>query len=100
MKTVSNKDRKDEDLHRRLRRKSYYAINELAELLDVNVWTIRLWVNRFNILKPRLNQKGNLLFTYEDAEKIGTICHLTKVKDITLEKVRKYLEECYSTTAA
>ena len=92
MKSVSNKEREAKNPTSRLRRKGYYSINELAESFDVNVWTIRLWVNRFDILEPRLDKKGNLLFTPEDAERIGTIYNLSKKRGTTLYHVRKHLE--------
>jgi DNA-binding transcriptional MerR regulator len=100
MKTVINKKAKAENRPRILRRKSYYSINELAELFGVNDWTIRLWVNRFKILTPHRNKNGTLLFTPEDAKRIGTICNLSKAKDITLRKIRKYFEAGGSAIAA
>jgi DNA-binding transcriptional MerR regulator len=87
MKTVRNK----KDLRERLGQKSFYYISELAELFGENEWTIRLWVNRFDILKPHFDKKGNVTFSPDDAERIGIISHLAKEKNMTLEKVSKHL---------
>ena len=90
MKT-RNKNTKIENLPKGLKRKNYYPLNELAEHFGVSVWTIRLWANRFNMIKPHLDKKGNLMFSAENAERIGIICRLSKKKGMTLETVRKSL---------
>jgi DNA-binding transcriptional MerR regulator len=69
------------------------SIDEVADRFGVNVWTVRLWINRFTVLKPRRNVKGNLFFTSEDVEKIEAICRLTKVKGMKLEEARKHLHK-------
>ena len=74
------------------RQKKSYSINEVADIFKVNVWTIRLWCNRFEILEPQLNKKGGILFTPADVERIGVISHLAKEKNMTLDDVRKELE--------
>jgi len=73
-------------------RKRCYSINEVVQMFGVNAWTIRMWSNRFDILKPGRDPNGDLLFTSADMERIGTICHLSKVKGMTLKRVKKYLE--------
>jgi len=99
MKTTG-KNTKVENLPKGLKRKNYYPLNELAEHFGVSVWTIRLWANRFNMIKPHLDKKGNLMFSAENAERIGIIFHLSKKKGMTLNRVRKYLEEGGNKTAA
>ena len=74
------------------RRKSYYSINEAAEIFGVNMWTIRLWCNKFGIPKPLLDKDGNILFTSADMNKIELISGLTKKKGMTIAGVRKRLE--------
>jgi len=67
-------------------------MNEVAEMFDVDVWTIRLWANRFfDILNCSLDKEGNLLFSSKDINKIETICHFTKNRGMTLSDVRKHL---------
>ena len=99
MKT-RDKNTKVENLPKELKKKSYYSLNELAEHFGVSVWTIRLWVNRFDILKPCFDKNDNLMFSSDDAERIGIICRLSKMKGMTLNRVRKYLEEGGNKTAA
>ena len=74
------------------RKEGCLSINEVAEMFGVNVWTLRLWANRFDILKPYRDKKGDIVFTLSDVDRIGTICRLTKKKGITLEDIRKRLE--------
>ena len=81
-------------------KKSYYSVNELAERLNENVWTLRLWANRFDILKPCFDKNDNLMFSSDDAEKIETICRLSKKKGMTINRVRKYLDEGGKTAVA
>jgi len=66
-------------------------ITEMAEMFGVNVWTIRLWVDRFDVLKPCRNEYGEISFPRADVKKVETICRLTKKRGMTLEKVRKHL---------
>ena len=74
------------------RKKSSYSISEVANMFNVDIWTIRLWANRFDILKPYRNKKDDIIFTLTDLDKIGIICNLTKKKGTKLEEVRKHLQ--------
>ena len=71
--------------------KSRRSINEVAQLLNVNEWTIRFWANKLHILKPRQNHQGDVLFAPEDVHKIELISHLTNKKGIKLKDVLKHL---------
>jgi DNA-binding transcriptional MerR regulator len=68
------------------------SINEVARMFGVNEWTIRLWIDRFEILKPRRDAGDKLYFSPTDVKRIKLIHDLTTIKDITLEDVRKHLE--------
>ena len=68
---------------------------EAAKMFNVNEWTIRLWVDRFNILKPRRNRNGVLFFTSAEIDMIEVIYRLSQEKGMTLELARKYLERDY-----
>jgi len=72
--------------------KSYYTIDEVAELFNVNTWTIRSWANRFKPLQPCQSKNGNILFTSADVERIGLINNLTKKRGITAKEVCELLE--------
>jgi len=71
--------------------KLFYAIGEVAEMLNVPVSTIRFWENEFDILKPRKNKKGNRLFTAGDIKNLKIIHHLVKEKGMTLAGAKKQL---------
>ena len=71
--------------------KLYYAIGEVAEMLNVPVSTVRFWENEFDILKPMKNKKGNRLFTQADIKNLRIIHHLVKEEGMTLEGARKKL---------
>lgn len=64
--------------------KIYYSMGEVAEMFDVNSSLIRFWEQKFDILRPHKNKKGNRLFTPEDIENLKIIYHLVKEKGMTL----------------
>ena len=57
-------------------RKIYYTMGEVSEMFDVNPSLIRFWEQKFDILKPDKNKKGNRLFTPKDVENLKLIYHL------------------------
>jgi len=69
-----------------------YTVREVAEMFDLSEWTIRMWCNRFDILKCRRNDRGDIIFFPENVRIIGMICCLTKKKRMTLAGVRKHLK--------
>ena len=73
--------------------KESYSLDEVSELCGVNVWTIRFWADRFDIIRPRRDKKGNLRFAPDDVERFRMICHLTKTKGIKRTDVQQYLLE-------
>ena len=78
--------------------KLYYAIGEVAEMLNVPVSTVRFWENEFDILKPMKNKKGNRLFTQADVKNLKIIHHLVKEEGMTLDGARKKLSGRYEET--
>lgn len=73
--------------------KLLYTMGEVAEMFDVNQSLIRFWEQRFKILKPKKNKKGNRLFTPEDIKKLDLIYFLVKEKGMTLSGAEKCLKE-------
>jgi DNA-binding transcriptional MerR regulator len=71
--------------------KLFYAIGEVAEMLNVPVSTVRFWENEFDVLKPRKNKKGNRLFTAGDIKNLKIIHHLVKEKGMTLAGAKKQI---------
>ena len=64
--------------------KVYYSMGEVSEMFDVRPSLIRFWEQKFDILKPRKNSKGNRLFTPEDVDNLALIYHLVKERGMTL----------------
>jgi DNA-binding transcriptional MerR regulator len=78
--------------------KLYYAIGEVAEMLEVPISTIRFWENEFDILKPMKNKKGNRLFTQTDIKNLRIIHHLVKEEGMTLSGAKKRLSQKWDET--
>ena len=73
--------------------KLYYSIGEVADMFKVNASQLRYWENEFDILKPKLNKKGNRLFTPEDIESYKIIFNLLRIQKLTMEGAKQYLKE-------
>lgn len=73
----------EEKTHHKIER-IYYSMGEVSEMFDVNPSLIRFWEQKFDILKPHKNKKGNRMFTPEDVENLKIIYHLVKEKGMTL----------------
>jgi DNA-binding transcriptional MerR regulator len=78
--------------------KLFYAIGEVAEMLNVPVSTVRFWENEFDVLKPRKNKKGNRLFTADDIKNLKIIHHLVKEKGMTLAGAKKQISTRWEET--
>ena len=74
-------------------RKIYYTMGEVSEMFDVNPSLIRFWEQKFDILKPDKNKKGNRLFSPRDVENLKLIYHLVKENGMTLAGAAKRLRE-------
>ncbi len=72
--------------------KIYYTMGEVTEMFDVNASLIRFWEQRFDVLKPEKNKKGNRLFTPADIKNLEIIYHLVKERGMTLAGAEKYLK--------
>ncbi len=72
--------------------KLYYSISEVAEMFKVNQSLLRLWDGQFEMIQPKLNKKGNRMFTPQDIEVYKIIFKL-KEQGLTIQGIKKYLEE-------
>ena len=81
------------DTMERKNRKIYYTMGEVSEMFDVNPSLIRFWEQKFDILKPDKNKKGNRLFTPKDVENLKLIYHLVKENGMTLAGAAKRLRD-------
>lgn len=73
--------------------KAYYTIGEVSELFAVNASLIRFWHKEFSQIKPKINAKGNRLFTPKDVLTIQRIYQLVKVEGFTLDGAKKSLKQ-------
>ena len=67
-----------------------YSIDDIMELYGLDQWTIRMWIDRFEIQGYLSTADGGMLFTRRAAEQIGVICRLMK-KRMKLKEIREYL---------
>ena len=72
--------------------KEYFSIDEVEEMFGVNIWTIKFWINRFDILQPFRNKAGDFIFSNIDVERIGIISWLVKNEGMNLKSIREYLK--------
>ena len=75
------------------KKKLFYSIGEVAEMLGEQTSAVRYWEKEFDIIKPQKNKKGNRLFTVEDVENLKMIHYLLKEKGMTIAGVRKKMSE-------
>ncbi len=73
--------------------KKYYGIGLVAEMFKVNISLIRFWEKEFDILKPKLNGKGDRHFRPEDVRNLKLIHHLLREKKYTIEGAREFLKK-------
>ena len=72
--------------------KQYYPIGEVAEMFGVNTSLIRFWTNEFEMIKPRLNRKGDRLFRPIDIKNLLLIHELLRGKKLTIQGAKQYLK--------
>lgn len=73
--------------------KKYYSIGIVANMFKVNVSLIRFWEKEFDMLKPKLNGKGDRHFRPEDVKILKQIHHLLREKKYTIEGARAFLKQ-------
>ena len=61
--------------------KRYYAIGEVAQLLNVPPSMIRFWEKEFPSLQPQKNKQGARRYTQRDVEQIKKVYLLPKESD-------------------
>ncbi len=79
----------DEELFK----KQYYSIGKVAKMFNVNISLIRFWEKEFDILKPKLNGKGDRHFRPEDVKNLQHIHHLLRVKKYTIEGANEFIKK-------
>jgi DNA-binding transcriptional MerR regulator len=72
--------------------KKYYSIGLVAQMFKVNISLIRFWEKEFDIIKPKLNGKGDRHFRPEDVKNLKLIYHLLREKKYTIDGARVFLK--------
>ncbi len=81
--------------------KVYYSISEVATMFQVNTSLIRFWHKEFEtFIKPKINAKGNRLFTPKDIVNFSKIYQLVKEQGYTLDGAKKALKSKSPTQSA
>ena len=72
--------------------KTYYSIEEVANMFDVNKSTLRYWLKEFPKLKPKTSDSGVRMYNDKDIETLKVIYNLVKVRGFKLAAARKMLQ--------
>ena len=79
--------------HRRARRRTFYSIGEVCEMLDLKPHVLRYWETQFPGLAPTKNRAGNRVSQADDLELIALIRRLVHDERYSIEGARKRLAE-------
>lgn len=72
--------------------KKYYAIGEVAQLLNVSTSLIRFWEKKFPALHPHKNQQGLRRYTQADINQLRKIYQLVKAQNYTLKGAKEAMK--------
>ena len=67
-------------------------MGEVSKMFGVNASLIRFWEKEFDIIKPKMNKKGNRMFTKDDVDNFHLIFHLVKERGYTLQGAKDQLK--------
>jgi DNA-binding transcriptional MerR regulator len=79
--------------YRRARRRTFYSIGEVCEMLDLKPHVLRYWETQFPGLSPTKNRAGNRVYQADELELIALIRRLVHDERYTIEGARRRLEE-------
>ena len=74
------------------KKKRYYSISEVSEMLDVKQHILRYWEGEFSKLRPRKNRAGNRAYTERDIKIIILIKNLLYEEKYTIEGAKNHLK--------
>ena len=78
---------------RRPRRRTFYSIGEVCEMLEIKAHVLRYWETQFPGLSPTKNRAGNRVYEADELELIALIRRLVHDERYTIEGARRRLEE-------
>ena len=75
------------------RRRTFYSIGEVCEMLDLKPHVLRYWETQFPELSPTKNRAGNRVYQAREMEVIALIRRLVYEERYTIEGARRRVEE-------
>ena len=75
-----------------MKKKYYYTIGEVCNLLNLKAHTLRFWESEFSQLHPQKNDGRNRRYTQNDIDLIKKIQHLLHNQKYTISGARKKLK--------
>lgn len=72
--------------------KTYYSIEEVANMFGLNKSTLRYWQKEFPQLRPKTGDNGVRMYGDKDIETLKVIFNLVKVRGFKLAAARKMLQ--------
>jgi DNA-binding transcriptional MerR regulator len=85
---------------RRPRRRTFYSIGEVCEIIGVKPHVLRYWESRIPELSPTKNRAGNRVYQAKEIELIALIHRLVQDEGYTVDGARKRLLELRSSGSA
>lgn len=75
-----------------IRRKRYYSISEVSDMLGLKQHILRYWEKEFPQLRPRKNRAGNRAYTEKDIKTLLRIKELLYNEKFTIRGAKKQLQ--------
>lgn len=75
------------------RRRAFYSIGEVCEMLDLKSHVLRYWETQFPELSPTKNRAGNRVYQARELEMIALIRRLVYEERYTIEGARRRVGE-------
>jgi len=75
------------------RKRRYYSISEVSDMMDLKPHILRYWETEFPLLRPRKNRAGNRAYTERDIKIVRVIRTLLYDEKYTIEGARQRLKE-------
>jgi len=73
--------------------KKYYNIDEIAQILNEQKYTLRFWETRISKLKVLRTHSGHRLYNYENLLLLKKVKELVDVQKLTLDGVNDYFSK-------
>jgi DNA-binding transcriptional MerR regulator len=74
------------------RKKRYYSISEVADMVGIKAHILRYWEGEFSVLRPRKNRAGNRAYTERDIKIALQIKMLLYDEKYTIKGAKEHLK--------